>query len=575
MSTYSDLKGGIETTVYSTAADLPLTGVSGGAQAYVTETNRLYLWNGSGWYNIALINTAPTITTGAAATYALAINGTATVITLAATDPEGVPITWSHSVTTGSLGSTATVSQSANVFTVTPSSTEAHAGTFSLTFTASDGINVATSTSAFTLAFGSPVLSGTLDTTIYNPTASNDGFADNTILMNDDYYFISVTSNSVNGKMLVFNRSNDALAYTITNTSGANYFAAGGAGHAVSGNYLVLTDNSATRKLFVYDISTFGSSTITSPNYTLNDPNYNNLKGDQLGKTRQNLSISGNYIVAGDHFYGSSYASNTYHEGIAYVWDISTFGSSTITSANYTLVDPGFNVGMKNDGFGTVVDINGTNIAVGTPGQQGDTEGLQSSTKPNDGKVYVYDISNFGSSVISSPDHTIANPDYGGSADGNDGFAHNLAVTENHIIVSAYSNDTPYSSAGTCYVFNVSNGTLLYTIASPIASGVANQWMGYKLRADGNNFYAQTYQGGIWTIYHYDIGSFTASTPAVIATSTGIENTLTLVNSGDAWGNAGNFYAYDGKLMVGAASENATNGSGGSVTSSGVVYVYE
>ena len=371
--------------------------------------------------------------------------------------------------------------------------------------------------------------------------------------------------------MLVFNRSNDALAYTITNTSGSTWFAGGAKGHAVSGNYLVLTDNSATRKLFVYDISTFGSSTITSPNYTLNDPNYNNLKGNHLGRTRQNLSISGNYIVAGDHFYGAVYNSNTYHEGIAYVWDISTFGSSTITSANYTLVDPEFGVAQKNDGFGTDVDINGTNIAVGAPGQQGDA----ANTKPYDGKVYVYDISNFGSSVISSPDHTIANPDYGGSGAGGDSFASNLAVTENHIIVSAYNNSTPYSAAGTCYVFNVSNGTLLYTIASPIASGVANQWMGYKLRADGNNFYAQTYQGGIWTIYHYDIGSFTASTPALIATSTGIENTLTLVNSGDAWGNAGNFYAYDGKLMVGAASENATNGVGGSVTSSGVVYVYE
>jgi hypothetical protein len=151
MSTYSHLKGKSLTAIYSTAADLPLTDVASGAKAYVTETHRLYLWNGTGWYNIALINTAPTITTEAAATYTLASDGTATVITLVATDPEGVPITWSHSVTTGTLGSTAVVTQSANVFTVTPSSTAA--GTFSLTFTASDGINVATSTSAFTLSF--------------------------------------------------------------------------------------------------------------------------------------------------------------------------------------------------------------------------------------------------------------------------------------------------------------------------------------------------------------------------------------------------------------------------------------
>ena len=156
MSIYSDLKGAAAsvTTVYSAAADLPLTDVDTGSQAYVSETNRLFLWNGTGWYNIALINTNPTITTGGAAEYILANDGTATDITLVANDPEGVAITWSHAVSAGSLGSTATVSQVGNVFTVTPSSTEADAGTFSLTFTASDGINTATSTSGFTLQFG-------------------------------------------------------------------------------------------------------------------------------------------------------------------------------------------------------------------------------------------------------------------------------------------------------------------------------------------------------------------------------------------------------------------------------------
>ena len=147
------LSAGFGATVYATAADLPLSGNTAGDQAYVTATNRLYLWTGTGWHNIALINTSPTITTGGAATYELATDGTATVITLAATDPEEVPITWSYAVTTGSLGSTATVSQSDNVFTITPSTVEANAGTFSLTFTASDGVNTDTSTSAFTLAF--------------------------------------------------------------------------------------------------------------------------------------------------------------------------------------------------------------------------------------------------------------------------------------------------------------------------------------------------------------------------------------------------------------------------------------
>jgi len=153
MSIYSNLKGGSATTVYSTIGDLPLSGVSAGAQAYVSSTNRLYIWNGTGWYNIALINTAPTITTGGSSSYDLAIDGTATVVTLEANDPEGIPITWNYAVTSGSLGSTATVSQSNNVFTITPSIVDANAGEFTLTFTASDGVNLATSASEFSLVF--------------------------------------------------------------------------------------------------------------------------------------------------------------------------------------------------------------------------------------------------------------------------------------------------------------------------------------------------------------------------------------------------------------------------------------
>ena len=159
MSTYSDLKsaaGGSATTVYAALADLPLSDVATGAQAYVGVTNRLYLWNGTGWYNIALINTAPTITTGGDATYALAADGSATVVTLEANDPEGFDIVWSYAVTTGSLGSTATVAQNNNVFTITPSIVEADAGEFSLTFTASDGVNLSTSASAFSLSFAPP-----------------------------------------------------------------------------------------------------------------------------------------------------------------------------------------------------------------------------------------------------------------------------------------------------------------------------------------------------------------------------------------------------------------------------------
>ena len=130
-SVSASLGGGSSVTAYATAAALPLSGNTVGDQAFVSETGRLYIFTGAGWYNIALINTNPNITSGADASYSLNPNGTPTVVTLIANDPEGLPITWSYSVTTGSLsnggGNTATVTQVDNEFTITPSTNEAYA----------------------------------------------------------------------------------------------------------------------------------------------------------------------------------------------------------------------------------------------------------------------------------------------------------------------------------------------------------------------------------------------------------------------------------------------------------------
>ncbi len=103
-----------------------------------------------------MTNASPTAITGVDGSYGLATDGTATTITAVSTDPEGFSLTWSYAVTTGSLGSAATVSQADNVFTITPSSDAANAGEFSLTFSVTDGATGAVSAvSAFTLAFWS------------------------------------------------------------------------------------------------------------------------------------------------------------------------------------------------------------------------------------------------------------------------------------------------------------------------------------------------------------------------------------------------------------------------------------
>jgi len=140
-------------TVYATIDLLPGT-ANAGDMAFVTATNRLYLWNGSGWYNIALINTNPTIS-GVSSSYSLATDGTATTVTITATDPEGLPIT--YSIASDTSGNIATVTQgtgaNTNIFTITPSTNNANGGSFSLTFRASDGVNIASSVAEFTLQF--------------------------------------------------------------------------------------------------------------------------------------------------------------------------------------------------------------------------------------------------------------------------------------------------------------------------------------------------------------------------------------------------------------------------------------
>ena len=165
---------------YATFADLPASSTTIGNTAFVVATNKLYIWSGVGWYLVAEVtNASPTAITGVNSTYGLATDGTATTITAVSTDPEGFALTWSHVVSTGSLGSTATVSQADNVFTITPSTDPANAGTFSLTFRVTDGLNgVVSAVSAFTLSFTVTNSRYTISSVKATATGSNQTFDD-------------------------------------------------------------------------------------------------------------------------------------------------------------------------------------------------------------------------------------------------------------------------------------------------------------------------------------------------------------------------------------------------------------
>ena len=144
---------------YLTLDSLPITNLEPGQQAYVSGTNRLYMSNGSGWFNVALINSTPNLTIDPTGTIVLATDGTPTTITLTATDSDTPESLISFSVESdGSFGGLGTLSQDSSVFTITPKIEDSATTTSAtLTFKASDGVNFGTGTSALSLTFAPPV----------------------------------------------------------------------------------------------------------------------------------------------------------------------------------------------------------------------------------------------------------------------------------------------------------------------------------------------------------------------------------------------------------------------------------
>ena len=155
-------------TAYDSAGLLPSSYDSNnaGTLGFAEDSDKLYIHTGQGWFNIAIINTTPIFTASPSASYDLATdataynNGTATVITLAARDSEGFPVTFS-ATGNSAFNNIAYVSQDSSVFTIIPKSQdsvgEAAPADGTLTFSVTDGINTASAASTFSLTFDTSV----------------------------------------------------------------------------------------------------------------------------------------------------------------------------------------------------------------------------------------------------------------------------------------------------------------------------------------------------------------------------------------------------------------------------------
>lgn len=145
--------GGGGVTTYANIAALPSSGNTGGDLAFVTDVKAFYGWDGTEWDRVfSGKNMLPEFTTSPAASYDLASDGTATTVTVAATDPEGFAVSYSHD-TSPTNQAQATITQSGGTFTVTPSTTQSNAGTFTARFKAFDGVRTNSVSSVFSLSF--------------------------------------------------------------------------------------------------------------------------------------------------------------------------------------------------------------------------------------------------------------------------------------------------------------------------------------------------------------------------------------------------------------------------------------
>ena len=108
-------------TIVETLDSLPMTGLSAGDEAFVKGNNRLYISNGSGWYNTTLVNRSPTWATEPDATYEIADSVTPLVITALATDSDNPDATLlNQSIASDSAQYMVDISNDSSVWTFTP-----------------------------------------------------------------------------------------------------------------------------------------------------------------------------------------------------------------------------------------------------------------------------------------------------------------------------------------------------------------------------------------------------------------------------------------------------------------------
>ena len=149
------VQGGSAVTTYANSSVLPFSPICpAGSLAYTTATSSLYMSNGSGWYKVTLINTAPSITLSST-TASPSLTNLTLDFTYTVTEPEGTPtsvsIANSGIATTGNVAVTHTTSN--NHVRLVFDGTTQYTGDATVTLIVTDGVNTGTGTITITTSY--------------------------------------------------------------------------------------------------------------------------------------------------------------------------------------------------------------------------------------------------------------------------------------------------------------------------------------------------------------------------------------------------------------------------------------
>ena len=464
----SSIIGTAGVTVYDSLGLLPTSSLTAGQQAFVNSNKRLYISNGSGWYNVAAINATPTLTLSSTGTIALTA-GSATTITMTAADSDGTTPTLSLE-SGGDLFKFATVSQDSSVVTITPRTADSATslgsdGSATLTFKASDGISVASVQNTFTLSFGpsggNPLfyIEGESGLIKWGMTGQGSGTSVFSSLdISSGHIIIGAPAHDSNkGKVYLYSYTSSGA--TAIRTHVQTYYSFLGQQVAVNttaGKYATGEQgNGGTSQgqLRVYNISD-GSLAW--------DHHYNELSG---GSTTQNWPGTWSDIQMTD--------SNIYigHNG-GY---IRSFALSN-GNQNYVITTPG-----SGGYFGADISVDESISRFITAEKDGGTS--------NRGEAYIYNTTN-GSLV-----KTIANPEQA-SGSNYDQFGGGVALKGNYAIIGAPGEDTGAGAAGKVFLYTTSdnwaNVTQVRSHAAPVA--ITNGNFGLYVEISDTHYYVSNFK---------------------------------------------------------------------------------